>query len=71
MSAPLSGRPAASTSTTNAVQPSEKGKEKDTSNVDGRREADFKMRDKSLGEFLVMLDDYKPLVRPEHSCAKR
>jgi hypothetical protein len=45
------------------AQSTEKGKERDVSAVDGKKEAEFKKRDKTLGEFMVMLDDYKPLVR--------
>lgn len=47
------------------AQLAEQGKERDLSSVDARKEAEFRKRDKTLGEFMVMLDDYKPLVRSE------
>ncbi len=55
-----------------ARQPSDKGKERDpapeafapaSAGPDAKREAEFKKRDKTLGELMVMLDEYKPLVR--------
>ncbi len=42
--------------------PSQPTKETDLPTIDGKKQAEFKRRDKTLGEFMVMLDDYKPLV---------